>query len=364
MVMRTTRVLGLALLLLLGTAPGAVAGGKRTVAALPQLRLDQIQQIGSHNSYRPYPSPEAQTRILTLAPEYWEGLAYGHPPIETQLALGIRQIELDVVPDPTGGLYAAPYHMALPALREVMTKPGAKVLHFPQFDIESHCLSFRACLDRLRTWSQGHPGHDAITVLVNASDIEPIPGFWPNAARFDAATLDALDTDIRETMGRERLIVPDDVRGSHVTLRDAVLAHAWPRVAETRGRFLFVLDGNDRHEQLYREGHPSLQGRIMFGFYPEGEAEAAIFNIQDPRGPEQAHIHRLVRLGYLVRTRADADTREARKNDHSRLDAALASGAQYISSDYYDGVPDPLRLSFHQSIGGVLRRCNPATAAC
>lgn len=41
-----------------------------------------------------------------------------------------------------------------------------------------------------------------------------------------------------------------------------------------------------------------------------------------------------VRAGYIVRTRADDSTTEARSNDHARFEKALASGAQYISTDY------------------------------
>ena len=41
-----------------------------------------------------------------------------------------------------------------------------------------------------------------------------------------------------------------------------------------------------------------------------------------------------MRRGYVVRTRADADTREARANDPGRARAALASGAQWVSTDY------------------------------
>ena len=43
--------------------------------------------------------------------------------------------------------------------------------------------------------------------------------------------------------------------------------------------------------------------------------------------------------GYVVRTRADADTVEARSGDTTPRDAALASGAQWVSTDY--PVPDP-----------------------
>ena len=51
------------------------------------------------------------------------------------------------------------------------------------------------------------------------------------------------------------------------------------------------------------------------------------------------YIQYLVRSGYIVRTRADADTVEARKGDYSRWKAALISGAQIISTDYYEADP-------------------------
>ena len=84
---------------------------------------------------------------------------------------------------------------------------------------------------------------------------------------------------------------------------------------------------------------------MMFGLYDAAEPEAAVFNVQDPKA-EEARIKDLVAAGFLVRTRSDADTREARLHDHSRLQAALRSGAQIISSDYYPGAPDPLGLGF------------------
>jgi hypothetical protein len=41
----------------------------------------------------------------------------------------------------------------------------------------------------------------------------------------------------------------------------------------------------------------------------------------------------------MVRTRADADTIEARRGDYSRWQAALASCAHVISTDYYEEDP-------------------------
>jgi hypothetical protein len=69
-----------------------------------------------------------------------------------------------------------------------------------------------------------------------------------------------------------------------------------------------------------------------------------------------------VNQGFLVRTRADADTVEARVNDTTRRDRALASGAQYVSTDYM--VPDT-RFGPYQARmpAGVVVACNPLRAA-
>ena len=53
-------------------------------------------------------------------------------------------------------------------------------------------------------------------------------------------------------------------------------------------------------------------------------------------------IQTLVREGFLVRTRADEPTGQARNNDTRMRDHALASGVQFVSTDY----PEPnLKLS-------------------
>jgi hypothetical protein len=53
------------------------------------------------------------------------------------------------------------------------------------------------------------------------------------------------------------------------------------------------------------------------------------------REAEAAKIRGMVKKGYMIRTRADADTEEARRNDKTRFQAACQSGAQIITTDYY-----------------------------
>jgi hypothetical protein len=149
---------------------------------------------------------------------------------------------------------------------------------------------------------------------------------------FTPAIFDELDKALEEGLGKEHLITPDMVRGQYATLESAVLSDNWPRLKAARGRFLFILDDHDRKRDLYIAGHPSLKGRVLFVNAEPGTPEAATMIRNNPTVPE---IRGFVEKGYIVRTRADADTKEARLNDKTDFMAACASGAQIITTDYY-----------------------------
>jgi hypothetical protein len=150
------------------------------------------------------------------------------------------------------------------------------------------------------------------------------------------------------------------VRGSAPTLEQAVLTDGWPSVASTRGRVMFALLNGDAARERYVDGHASLSGRVMFTTSDVGRPEAAFFNVNDARidGDE---IAALVSAGYLVRTRADIDTIQARSGDTALQQAAFASGAQFVSTDYL--VPDPRFGTGYVARlpGGGVARCNPRT---
>ena len=64
------------------------------------LKLNQIQVIGSHNSYRINATPEMHGLIASFQPEFSLDLDYGHPPLDIQFSeYGIRQIEIDIYHD-------------------------------------------------------------------------------------------------------------------------------------------------------------------------------------------------------------------------------------------------------------------------
>jgi hypothetical protein len=214
-----------------------------------------------------------------------------------------------------------------------MKRPGFKVLHAPDVDFRASCLRFVSCLEVIDRWSRAHPGHGPLLVLINAKD-DPVrmPGATPTAP-FDAAAFDALDAEIASVFAKGRLITPDEVQGEHATLREAAAAGGWPMLAHARGRVLIALDEAPDKVAIYRGERKSLEGRLMFVNTVETSPAAAYITLNDPIA-EQERIRRAVSSGLIVRTRADADTQEARRNDRRRFEAALASGAQYISTDY------------------------------
>lgn len=345
-------------------------------AQTSDLRMNHVQVLGTHNSYHIEPYPELLQLIKQFEPEQGLTFEYSHRPLAEQLGqLNIRQVELDVFADPgPAPIFASPLGESIvkgPSSVPIagMTEPGLKVLHIQDIDYRSTCLTFVACLQEIAAWSAANPNHLPVLVLVEAKDDTlELPAGVPPAAvpvPFGAAELQSIDDAIRSVFAPSRLITPDDVRGSRATLEAAVLQDGWPALAQSRGKVLFALDNQDTKRDAYIAGHASLQGRVMFTSSEPGTPEAAFVKLNDPVADQQ-RIKDLVALGYLVRTRADSDTQEARTGATARRDAALASGAQFVSTDYPVADPD-FGTGYSVAIpGGKEGRCNPVlnVAAC
>ena len=81
---------------------------RRALAWADEPRFNQIQVIGSHNSYHVAPAPAIWDMLVARNPQRAQGLDYTHPPLAEQFSnKDIRQVELDVYADPKGGLFAA-----------------------------------------------------------------------------------------------------------------------------------------------------------------------------------------------------------------------------------------------------------------
>ena len=338
--------------------------------AIQDLRLNQLQVIGTHNSYHLSPEPKLLELIATASARAAEAIDYSHAPLTRQLSdLGIRQLELDIYADPLGGLFAKPIGKSLVGRNAIdsrmefdfssaMTKPGMKIIHSPGFDYATTVPTLIDALKQIQAWSESNPQHVPVLVLIELKeDVTGPAGVKPHA--FDAVQLNDVDAEIRSIVPKDGMLTPDMVRGDFETLRSAILARGWPTLQECRGRLLFAMDNESATRDLYLEGHPVLQDRVMFTSVDETHPAAAWMKINDPVR-DFAKIQSMVAKGYLVRTRADAETRQARSNDTTQRDKALASGAQFVSTDY----PEPdLRFSNYcvRFEDKVVARANPVS---
>lgn len=363
----------------LGTALALVAGTSvqaQVVAA--DVRLNQLQYIGTHNSY--HIAPDASVLELMLTRGYRENatwpatrlvpaLSYTHAPLTVQLRHGVRAFELDVMFDPQGGRFAAPGAITAlartgrpaalpPGYAEAMAKPGFKVMHMADLDFRSTCLSLIDCLAELRAWSDAIPDHVPLIVMIEPKEsAKPAlnRAYRPaTVARFDTDAWQALEAEILSVFPFDRLVTPDLVREERVSLGEALRLDGWPLVDDLRGRVMFVLGDDQEMVGRYLAFRPAGRGGVFF--FDHG--------LEDPEtgwlyraNPEAADIPARVADGYLVYTRADAHTAQARTDATDRRDRALAVGG-VISTDYpwADGRLSSYRVEFP---GGVFVRPNP-----
>jgi Phosphoinositide phospholipase C, Ca2+-dependent len=336
------------------------------------LKMNQTQVIGSHNSYKIGIEKPLMNIILSERPEAI-GLDYNHIPIIQQLDLGLRSLEIDVLYDPEGGRFSKPKGLdmlmalgmePMPYNTEVMNDPGFKVLHVPDIDFRTHCSTFKVCLSDIRDWSRSHSDHLPIIITINpkSSGLDR-PGF-AEVIPFNKEVLDALDKEILEIFKTAELVTPAQVKGKAKTLRQAIVDNGWPNLAKARGKILFVLDAEKELTELYLKGDEDYE-RPMFSNTDSKNPHGAFIIMNDPLKHEK-DIADLVKMGFMVRTRSDSDTREARTGDKTRFESAVRSGAQVISTDYYQKSLSPNK-DFEITFDGKYSQCNPVllkSAAC
>ncbi|WP_411845585.1 phosphatidylinositol-specific phospholipase C domain-containing protein [Roseibacillus persicicus] len=314
------------------------------VAAEPDLNvpISDCQVIGTHNSYHIAPKQAERDFIKVSGEKKVRGLEYSHPPLPQQFDAGIRQIELDCFADPKGGAFADPMALKLAKLAgknvtpledpdNLLAEPGTKVLHFPDFDFRTTVLTLTQALAAVRDWSAANPSHFPILVLL---ELKGSSSNWQSEALF------ALEKEILTVLPTEHLLTPDRVRGEHPNLRTAIREDGWPTLQQARGKIILALDNTNEVLSSYLEPDPLVKGRLLFPSCPSADhPSSAWFKLNDPFKDFDT-IQKLSKQGYLIRTRADSGTIQARNNDTSRREKAFASGAQFISTDYPVANPD------------------------
>lgn len=373
--MRRRPVLPVVLGFLIALATAAPSG-QADFRAGAGVRLNELQVIGTHNSYHREISRREQAvyeAALNIPGDYDAFLAYSHATLPRQFARqNVRGLELDLFGDPDGGLYAEPLVRKLaglgPLADPAWRKPGTKVLHSVDFDYKTTCVQLLTCLRQIRGWSKEHPDHVPIPIMLELkrSDSRAVAVGGVVAPVWDRAALDALDEQIRSVFDADEMITPDDVRRRGETLEQSVLERGWPTLRRSRGKVMFLLDNDPGpiRDAYIADGRSSLQGRVLFTNSRQGLPDGAFIKRNEPRGLNTAQIQELVRLGYYVRTRADVPLQTVLTNDTSMLDAALVSGAQLVSTDFPQiGMSARYDSDFVAELpDGGPARCNPVNA--
>ena len=327
------------------------------------LALNQIQLIGTHNSYHIAPHSSVMQLIRKVMPSQADSIKYSHRPLTEQLELiGMRKFELDIFHDNKGGGYSQPLGAIMahginwkgnyPEFDEDALKdPGMKVLHFPNFDFRSNTPNLIKALNEIEAWSIKNSYHLPIMILIETKNT------GNGSSGFGIKDFVELEKEIKSVLNLSRIITPDEVRGKFSTLNKAIRTKGWPSLYKSRGRFIFALDNQGKELDSYLKLHPQLKSAILFVSSPPGRPESAFLKINDPIR-NHSLIKEKITEGYLIRTRADSDLAQAKNMDYKQMQKAFSSGAQYISTDFPadDSTKDNYNVGWP---GGKIGRLNP-----
>jgi len=311
------------------------------------LRLNQYKILASHNSYKKHPNSKVIKFLSKFKKQLGasndpEQMDYGHVSLPEQFDnYNIRGIEIDVNYDPKGGLYRKrKVNKLIFGLKQkikdpIMKELGFKVLHIADVDYETNYLTFKQVLNELKTWSLANPNHTPIFVNIESKGFNPgdESGFlrflgFKRALQFNAQAFSDLDKEILEILPADKIFKPADLKANYSNIKERLTNEGWPLLSDCLGKIIFILEGNNQN--LYEQ---IGMNRPMFVYNPPNGDNTAFVVKNDPIGNEK-EIEVLTQK-YIVRTRSDAGTLEARANDYTRLNAAIQSGAQIISTDYY-----------------------------
>ncbi|MFT3764552.1 MAG: Ca2+-dependent phosphoinositide-specific phospholipase C [Minicystis sp.] len=313
-----------------GTGGGG-SGGSAPTFNYPRdgvLRMNHLQLKGTHNSYH---QPTADAAMVPA-------LDYTHKPLDVQLeSQGVRQFELDTHWNQAKGVMEV-YHLYL-------------------VDEGTSCRLFTDCLKTIKAWSDKNPAHEPLFIQIEPKDS-------PTDAETAETYFGNLEGEVLQVFPRSRVITPDDVRGQAANVRDALAAGGWPTLGSARGKIAFFIDNHEGLRDFYTHGAKDLAGRLMFIDAEPTDPWAGIILANDPVG-DTARITAALKGNLLIRSRADSDNDGPLEGDTTQRDAAIASGAHFISTDYpvaVPGVPMSGPPYVVEIPGGTPSRCNPLTA--
>ena len=296
------------------------------------VRLNQIQVIGTHNSYHVAPA---------IDPPIPAGMNYTQPPILDQLqTFGVRQLELDIW-ETDNGVF--------------------NCFHGMYFDEGSRCHDIRDCLTTAKAWSDAHPRHVPLVFILEVKAIFELDNFDDVQKIQESGFFDALHAMLLDVFGRDRILAPDDVRGDSPTLRQALVERGWPTLGEVRGKSMFVLNTTSERLNImnaYIARYPGMKGALLFAKIDTNDDWGAVLELNNVTRDADAIVTGLA-ANYLVRTASDSIDWDPAKNAEM-APITPASGCHWINTDFLVKQPGSDYVFAWPSIHPV--RCNPVTA--
>jgi hypothetical protein len=314
------------------------------------IRLNDIRILASHNSYKKKPDPKVLRFLSHFKKRLGQDLDpiqldYGHETLPVQLdSFAVRGFEFDLAYDPLGGAYAKRrINFFIPGLKQrskdmELSQPGIKLLHIADVDYESNYLTFIAALEDLKNWSRKNPDH--IPLFVNLEIKRESPGDYSKflnrlgfkkAPVTDSSIFFEIEREILSVFNTDEVFSPKDLQTQYSSIQERLQTEGWPELNDCLGKIIFILDGDING--FYTNAINNDENRLMFVYSEPQEKSCAFMIRNNPVGREQ-EIKDLSN-SYIIRTRTDAGTIEARNLDYNLFESAYESNAQIISTDYY-----------------------------
>ena len=279
------------------------------------LKFNELRYVATHNSYQNESVPELQ-KLYGLANRLTFGAVpendgeFQSAPLWKQLDQGVRSLELDIETMYTGG------------------ETSFVCLHSPVLDMTTNCYDLALALQEIRLWSDSHPKHLPITII-----IEPKVAMLPlqDMDFFTRKNANALDALLRRVLGKT-LLTPADMLRDYANFAEMRANDDWLRVDAMLGSVLVLLHSTPA-TNAYILQDQSLRSQAMFPMLRTYEHKRPMASFLIENDPEKLKGRRSDLIDSekcIVRTRADSFGNP----DKAQRMAALDSGGQIMSTDY------------------------------
>lgn len=294
------------------------------------IKFNELAFIGTHNSYQKQSAP-VMNKLYSQLSELTFGFIkanqgeFENQTLTQQFNCGIRNLEIDI---------------------ETFERNGEisfTCIHTPNLDMGTTCYDFELALKEIVMWSDNNPDHLPITVI-----IEPKQIFLPleDMEFFNMDYVKEFEDMLRKTLG-DKLFTPSDMLRDYSSFGEMRAADDWCEVKNMLGKVLILLHDTGVTED-YIDLDPSIRSQAMFPMLRPADIDrdcASFLIINNPEKIDDCKVDVLNAANFIVRTRPD----EFNKINVKRLQTAIYSGAQIISTDYppYDDlIPDSYFVTF------------------